>query len=455
MSKFPINKKFLFLDSQKEKIKLFEFFFSIKNHPNKQHKILTIFGVKIKFRINKQKKELKKQIKLIKTLSKKSIKNQKKIIKTLRKKILYRKLRVCFLVSESQKWNAQSLYDYMEKSKYFEPFVLVTRLQDINFRNSYQHNLDYFKNICGNVEIGFNEEKNTSIDIKKFAPDIIFYQQPWDLLENQSAIYASNFALLYYFSYAMGDVVESFKANLNDFYLIMHKYFIFSNLEKKQYKKELKYNFNNLCITGHPKLDIYKDYKEENYERKYVIYAPHHSFEEFSLCFATFKWNGKFILEWAKAHPEFKWVFKPHPRFKVAIIENNIMTKQEIENYYSEWAKIGQIYNDGSYFDLFKNSKCLITDCGSFLTEYLPTKQPVIHLRNPKGINFIDHQKEIMKSYYDSWNLKDLQNYFDEILIKGNDPKKTDRISVMKKLGIDKYSATENIILEIKKDIGL
>lgn len=47
------------------------------------------------------------------------------------------------------------------------------------------------------------------------------------------------------------------------------------------------------------------------------------------------------MLDWAKCHPEFKWVFKPHPRLKNALIKNNIMSEEEVERYYSEWEKIG------------------------------------------------------------------------------------------------------------------
>ena len=217
----------------------------------------------------------------------------------------------------------------------------------------------------------------------------------------------------------------------------------------------MNYELRNVSAVGHPKLDVYKDYQEENYEHKYVIYAPHHSFEPNSLHYATFEWSGKFILEWAKAHPEFEWIFKPHPRFKEAAIKNNIMTKDEAEEYYSEWEKIGKSYFDGSYFDLFKSSKCLITDCGAFLLEYLPTKQPVIHMRNPLGTDYIESIKVAMNSYYDVWNPKELENSLNEILIEGRDNKKTDRLNAIKKLNLNEYNSTEKIINELKKDMEI
>ena len=67
---------------------------------------------------------------------------RKLVLEKLRKE--KRKLRVCFLVSENQKWNAQSLYDAMEKSEDFYPFVVVTRLSDVTGRTSLQHNVEFF-----------------------------------------------------------------------------------------------------------------------------------------------------------------------------------------------------------------------------------------------------------------------------------------------------------------------
>ena len=377
------------------------------------------------------------------------------VINNLRKEVKSRKLNVCFLVSETSKWNAQNLYDEMEKSDFFEPFILVTSWQDANNYQTIQHTVNYFKNLCKNVQIGFNLETNEALDIKFFKPDIVFYQQPWSLSANQNPKYVSDFALPYYFSYAAGEAISCLKDQLHNFYIMLQKYFIFSNVEYKQYTKELNYKMKNISVTGHPKLDIYKDYNENNYEHKYVIYAPHHSFEQWSLNYATFRWNGAFILEWAKAHPEFEWIFKPHPRFKEAVIKNNIMTKDEAEEYYSEWGKIGKPYFDGSYFDLFKNSKCLITDCGSFLIEYLPTNQPVIHMRNPLGTDYIESIKVAMKSYYDVWNPKELEKTLNEILIESKDNKKKDRLNSIQKLNLSEYNSTEKIINELKKDLGL
>lgn len=203
-------------------------------------------------------------------------------------------------------------------------------------------------------------------------------------------------------------------------------------------------------------MDVYNDYDPKNYNHKFVIYAPHHSFDKGGLNYATFLWSGKYILEWAQKHSEIDWLFKPHPRFKTALLVNKIMTIEEIDRYYSAWDKIGKVYDDGNYFEFFKNSKCLISDCSSFLTEYLPTEQPVIHMRNKNAIPYSVLNNKIIKAYYSVWNIKELEKTLENILIENNDPRKIARQKLIEKLNLKNINASDNIldflykVLEIK-----
>ena len=62
----------------------------------------------------------------------------------------------------------------------------------------------------------------------------------------------------------------------------------------------------------------------------YVIYSPHWSLGNTPLKYATFDWNGRQILEFAKSHPEIKWVFKPYPILKGRIVEVGLMSEEEV-----------------------------------------------------------------------------------------------------------------------------
>lgn len=219
-------------------------------------------------------------------------------------------------------------------------------------------------------------------------------------------------------------------------------------------KKEFNYS-HNLCVTGHPKMDVYKSYEEQNYKHEYVIYAPHHSFEENSLNYGTFKWSGKFMLEFAKNHPEIKWVFKPHPRLKNALLKNKIMNKLEIEDYYNQWYNLGLVCEDANYFELFKNSRCLITDCSSFLTEYLPTCQPVIHLKNKKSKNFSYLNKSILKYYYHAQNLEELKTLIQKIIFENKDIMRNKRLALLNKLKFNNFDAASNVYNSLISEFGV
>lgn len=421
--------------------------FSVRNEYKNgiKRKVITLLGIKLKIRAS--------QNKLWKNRYFEYQQKRKIVLEKLRKE--KRQLRVCFLVSENEKWNAQSLYDAMEKSEDFYPLVVVTRLIDMKGRSSFQHNVEFFKNCCKNVEIGFDEKANQSIDLKSFKPDIVFYQQPWDLYANQSPVHILDCALSYYFSYGIGTSPVCLQCHLENFYLALQKHFVFSEKEKQLCVDLCNCLDSTTSVVGHPKLDVYNDYDEKSFQKKYIIYAPHHSFSKDSMVkLGTFDWNGKYILEWAKSHPELKWVFKPHPSLKHILLYDGLMTPNEIEQYYQDWADLGIYYNDGNYFDLFKNSKCLITDSSSFLVEYFPTKSPVIHLRNPKGEDYPAGYKPIIQTYYDVWTIRQLQSSFEDILLKGSDSKRQDRLSLLEKLNIGKDSSADRIIEELKKDVG-
>ena len=81
--------------------------FSIKNEfkNNKKRKVLTLLGLRLKFKVKETPKDVFK--KAVKKNYKKFYKKHTSVISNLRREINNRKIRVCFLVSETQKWNAQ------------------------------------------------------------------------------------------------------------------------------------------------------------------------------------------------------------------------------------------------------------------------------------------------------------------------------------------------------------
>ena len=116
-------------------------------------------------------------------------KKYSKIIKKLQADYKKRRLRVVFLISDSSKWQYDSLYHEFDKDKDFEPLILVEPIDvllkkessNLDYKTNLKSNFDFFKNQGFNVQYAFDVQKEKYIDLKKFNPDMVFYQQPYGI----------------------------------------------------------------------------------------------------------------------------------------------------------------------------------------------------------------------------------------------------------------------------------
>lgn len=390
---------------------------------------------------------------------KKSQKNYCKILNKLKQEVKTRPLRVIFLVTEKQKWGYQSLYENFLADKHFEPIIVascVTAKHEINEeeRCSVEENIEFFKEKGINVEKAYID--NEYIDLTTFNPDIIFYQQPWGMPELHSPYRMSKYALCCYCSYSIAATKAGSKNNPIFFYNIW-KYFLAHECMIEETESWMEYNTEALKVTGHPKLDVYQNYKADTFkqDKHYVIYAPHFSVGKSLLNFGTFDWSGQFMLDWAKSHPEINWVFKPHPKLKSYFSKIDYMTEEEINNYFDEWAKIGLVYESGDYFDIFKDSDAMITDCGSFCTEYFFTGKPLFHLISENSKPHSALNRIVNANHYSIYNKETLEKYLEEILLKKNDFLKDIRKNALKEIFKDNGNSAQNIIDYIKGELEI
>ena len=384
--------------------------------------------------------------------------NYKSVIEKIKNK--KGKIRVLFLVSEISKWKAQTLYDLMEKDDKFEPFIALTILSCVQngadtTRNHLEEDYNYFKNKNMNVVYAYKD--NEYIDLKTFDPNIIFYQQPWEIDNIQFPDKISTYAIPYYIPY----YVNNYSILPIDYNQLFHKYLYKHYVLNKQWENEYNKlsNINNFYGIGHTILDYFYLNKDKKSKKNYVIYAPHYSFSHIKnsnpLNIGTFLNNGFQIQEYAKVHSEFNWVFKPHPGLKYALTRIGI-SAEDIKKYWDEWARIGTVCEDSSYMDLFLDSKALITDCGSFLTEYFCTGKPLIHLISSDcKIQPNEIAKKNFDTFYKVHNLDEMFKTFDKVLIQNIDDKKEERLKVLEETGLLNNYAAKNILEDIKKTFNL
>ncbi len=358
----------------------------------------------------------------------------KKLLSKLKEKLGHEKIKVVFYVSENAKWGYQSLFELMLTSSIFEPKVVLY--------NNLEENTIFFTSQGINTEYAYIENKH--ISLKKFNPDIVFYEQPWEVPSINKPYKVSKFALCVYVPYGIANNPNALK-NCSFFISTLWKNFIAHDCMIEPYSKIVQNAKEIFEVTGHPKLDVYNNYQEVQHTKQTIIYAPHFSVLKSMLGFSTFEWSGRFMLEFAKSHQEINWIFKPHPRLKKHFVDIGYMNTQEINSYFAEWEKIGKVYLNGNYFDLFKNSDGVITDCGSFLIEYFFTKKPLLHLISSHSAPHSRLNRIVSDNYYKIHNKTSLETYLNEIIIKKNDFMKTQRINECNKIFGTNFNSAKRI----------
>ena len=404
--------------------------FSIKQNEITCHTEITLFGIKVKI-YNPD------------LLKKPDYTNALKNIQTKFKN--KEKIRVAFLVNENSKWNAQELYNLMEQSEYFEPFVLVTLLYDVHIgkdktRNNIQENYDFFTKRNIKVYKAYNEKEHKYIDLKEFSPDIVFYQQPWSISNEQNIESICDSAICCYYLYG----VSIFETDIEDmpFHKKLFKEFI--QYDNGQIKSDSQKRYK---LIGFPKLDIYKHLKISNNKTNTIIYSCHFGYNpKNAINIGTFPWSGIEMLQFAKAHPQYKWIFKPHPNLKNTLYQDKKYGKDFADKYFEEWTQIAQVKDKGNYYKEFANSDLLISDSCSFLLEYMPTLKPIIRLTNKKTkMKFSKLGKLISQGLYQVTDFNQFKKHFEQIIVQNQDPLLEKRKEIVHAL-IDDNSASQKII---------
>ena len=290
-------------------------------------------------------------------------------------------------------------------------------------------------------------------DLSEFKPDIVFYTEQWSPCPKQHPYDVSRYALTCFLPYYVPDFGITQIDCHQQVERMVWTYFCLGNSWAKLYRRSL------WCVsyaarfvtTGHPALDYFNQNQDRMPRAGYVIYAPHFSFphpkqQDFYLI-GTFDWNGKAILEYAEAHPEIKWVFKPHPVLRRTLQDTGLMSDAEIDSYYARWAKVSKVSTDGDYQDIFLESRVMITDCGSFLPEYGSTGRPVIRLICSQNKHIPPRAaRGVYDTYYNVRNLSEMHAAFKMVIEQGRDPHRERRLVAVQAAGLRGCNASANII---------
>ena len=392
--------------------------------------------------------------------------NYKRQLERIRNKPKSEKIRVLFIVSEIAKWKEQKVYEQMESSGIFEPIVGLSAWNKQSGLSSSELEAVHTRAEAFFDRLGDRHVRTVRIesgekvfaDLREFNADIVYYTEPWSPCKGQTPWEVSKFALTFYTPYYVPNYGYLYQECHLPVQRCCYGYFCLGEAWKVIFEKSLRFvvHICQFVPTGHPALDYFSCVSSGQREGDKIIYAPHFSFynvnsPDYIQLYSTFDWNYKEILQYAKQHREFTWVFKPHPILRMWAQASGLMTKQEVEKYYNEWAKIGIVCEDGDYQKLFREARVMITDCGSFLTEFGATGKPVIHLkssRNPRTP--IQRMKGLYDTYYQVNNLDEMYGAFKMVIEECRDPNRDQRLVAVKNVGLCGVNASANIVNYLK-----
>ena len=378
----------------------------------------------------------------------------------LRRQYGKRKIKVGFLVSEIAKWKGQTLYDYLAETNDFEPVIFVhpsgRELKDSGHINRViADKIEFFRNNRMAVESIWDENANKCLPAQAIIADMVFYQQPWDIPPVPFVKEFAPRALTFYFPYYL---VNNYIPELEIGMYLHHYVYRYILLNQalvnlySPYYSPASYA-GKMVGLGHPSVDLFYLKKDYQPTKDYVIYAPHFSFKckrESDLYYysSTFLEHGRLILDFAKKHADLNWVFKPHPRLRTELTACHVWSEEEVEQYYQEWERIGVACYDSNYQQLFLESKAMITDCSSFLSEYSCTGKPLIRLIPDQGKSLVPPNPVLEKlydSFYKVYNEEELFEALDKVVIRVLDPQKEERMKLVREAGLADHYAAQSI----------
>jgi hypothetical protein len=387
-----------------------------------------------------------------------------RVLHRIRRKPKDERVKVLFIVCEIAKFKCQTLFEAMRRDGRFEPIIVLSAWNVQALHTDEELDMEFAEAERFFDRLGFNHVRTVLthprrfIPLDKFEPDVVFFSEQWAPRGRQDPESVSKFALMCYVPYFVpnyGDIDTDCHNPTQEF---SWRYYALDRRWAALYRAACSRwtTVMEFIPAGHPGLDYAFHARGRLSQGDKVIYAPHFSFPiegrpwKLTWKWGTFNWNGREILAYAEKHPEQHWVFKPHPLLRESLVETGLMTKDESDEYYARWERLGEVCYDSDYKGLFLVSRAMITDGGTFLTEYGATGKPIIHLICPDNVlKPLPPSKIVYDTYYDVHDLDEMYSIFKMVLEEGRDPARDRRLAGIKKAGWGAVDAAANIVTDL------
>lgn len=381
------------------------------------------------------------------------------------------KVRVVFLPMNCAMWRYGGVYRRMLNDPRFEP-VIVTAPRIIQPKESFVREqcelVSYFQSQGVQVVVGYNEKLDRWIDLRALGPDVMFYTQPYDGLLPKEFEYWHNLrSLVCYapYSFQFNKVGWNWDNALQN-YAWRHYVSLPHHVELCRPFSRIR--ARNAMPVGYFFEEEYQDALMDRAlldkvwrgdRRKRVIWAPHHSVE----AGASFKTSAFFEIcdEMVRLREKYRdkivFAFKPHPMLRDNLHQR--WGKERTEAYYADWANAENSFlDDGAFIPLFAGSDAMIHCSGSFIVDYIYTGKPVqyVYCKDRNAPDFGEIGDAALKAHYPAHDVADIERFFEDVVLAGNDSMKKQREDVYQKYLKSPNGKTfsENVVEDILKGLG-
>lgn len=389
-----------------------------------------------------------------------------KKIEAIRKIVEHnRKLKVAFLVIFSTTFPSEAIFEEMLRDSFFDPYIIV--IPDM-FR-SREHKIDTYRQTCLELKAKYGDKvieafdpiSDEYLELGNQYP-IIFFSNPYINMAHKfhHVTYFRDLNVLpLYINYGFAAVDYGKNVITTDFYNLMWKVCVESELNLQYVKKHEWIKGYNAVVTGYAKMDRLAKIEVRERSRKKIIICPHHTVMGWSaLDISNFLTYSELFIKLPQLYSNIDFVFRPHPLLFNNLLEKRIWSKAQIDDYLTRMLLSPNMKYDhsGDYFDLFVNSDAMIHDCGSFTGEYLFTEKPCCYMLKSRQQIQKDFQpmgQECLKHYYKAYSQQDIIEFIEKVVIKEIDPLKNAREEFSRTVLKFNYPNSAGMVLRLIKKI--
>ena len=366
------------------------------------------------------------------------------------------KLRIGFIVQLYALFDKQqALYELVRDREDCEAFLFVVpedRWSDFSVPNDYTDNrfLEHYPEA-----IRAHREDGSLISLEDYGLDYLFYPRPYDehLPESFRSSNMMKYVKCCYITYTVALSSAFYGSTVhNHFYCNMYCCFLENPYMKEQLIRETPYNYKHglqrIEAVGYPPFDIFLGMQGKPADA--VTWAPRWSFDPDTGRSHFFDYKD-FFLKIAKGG-ERPYVFRPHPLLFQEVVDQQLMSQEELDAYLSALTKEGVVIDTkSSIHEALQNTAILIVDYSSIIVEFFMTGRPIIYC--DAGFENNETLNEILEHEYVARSEEELACLY-RMLLSGEDPKYEARKAYIRDTYGDGSDSAEAILKVLMEDAG-